>query len=171
MINSLLTRVFGSRNERLLKQLDRLVVRNNALEPELQKLSDEELKAKTPEFQKRVAEGEALDKILPEAFATVVEAADRVLGMRPYHVQIMGGAALHLGKPAQIAPGRGGHIGHESGGQLLRKHAQPGLELRVRLPQQDKAGQVADRCEPRHVSLRMVWSMSSTVCRTLALAA
>ena len=65
MINNLLTRVFGSRNERLLKQLQRSVTKINALEPELQKLSDEELKAKTPELQKRIAGGETLDKVLP----------------------------------------------------------------------------------------------------------
>ena len=75
MINKLLTRVFGSRNERLLKQLQRIVDKINALEPELQKLSDEELKAKTPEFQQRIAGGEALDKILPEAFAGRREAS------------------------------------------------------------------------------------------------
>src|SRR5690606_25326023 len=68
MINKLLTRVFGSRNERLLRQLDRIVARINALEPEMQKLSDDQLKAKTPEFQQRIANGEPLDKILPEAF-------------------------------------------------------------------------------------------------------
>ncbi|WJI16363.1 preprotein translocase subunit SecA [Pseudoxanthomonas winnipegensis] len=107
MINSLLTRVFGSRNERLLKQLDRLVVRINALEPELQKLSDEELKAKTPEFQKRVAEGEALDKILPEAFAVCREASRRVLGLRHYDVQLVGGMVLHLGKIAEMRTGEG----------------------------------------------------------------
>ena len=107
MINSLLTRVFGSRNERLLKQLDRLVVRINALEPELKKLSDEELKAKTPEFQKRVAEGEALDKILPEAFAVCREASRRVLGLRHYDVQLVGGMVLHLGKIAEMRTGEG----------------------------------------------------------------
>jgi hypothetical protein len=69
MLNSLLTRVFGSRNERLLRQLQRSVNKINALEAEMQKLSDAELQAKTPEFQQRVQAGESLDKILPEAFA------------------------------------------------------------------------------------------------------
>ena len=96
MINNLLTRVFGSRNERLLKQLQRSVTKINALEPELQKLSDEELKAKTPELQKRIAGGETLDKVLPEAFAVCREASRRVLGMRHYDVQLIGGMVLHL---------------------------------------------------------------------------
>ncbi|MET1024757.1 MAG: DEAD/DEAH box helicase, partial [Pseudoxanthomonas sp.] len=107
MINSLLTRVFGSRNERLLKQLDRLVARINALEPDIQKLSDDELKAKTPEFQKRIAEGEALDKVLPEAFAVCREASTRVLGLRHYDVQLVGGMVLHLGKIAEMRTGEG----------------------------------------------------------------
>ncbi|HZV38037.1 MAG TPA: preprotein translocase subunit SecA, partial [Pseudoxanthomonas sp.] len=107
MINSLLTRVFGSRNERLLKQLQRIVVKINALEPELEKLSDDELKAKTPEFQKRVADGETLDKILPEAFAVCREAGKRVLGMRHYDVQLIGGMVLHLGKIAEMRTGEG----------------------------------------------------------------
>ncbi|MFT3755809.1 MAG: preprotein translocase subunit SecA [Pseudoxanthomonas sp.] len=107
MINSLLTRVFGSRNERLLKQLQRIVVKINALEPELEKLSDEQLKAKTPEFQQRIAGGEPLDKILPEAFAVCREAGKRVLGMRHYDVQLIGGMVLHLGKIAEMRTGEG----------------------------------------------------------------
>ncbi|MGH8062262.1 MAG: preprotein translocase subunit SecA [Pseudoxanthomonas sp.] len=107
MINSLLTRVFGSRNERLLKQLQRSVTKINALEPELEKLSDEALKAKTPEMQKRIADGEALDKILPEAFAVCREASRRVLGMRHYDVQLIGGMVLHLGKIAEMRTGEG----------------------------------------------------------------
>ena len=82
MINSLLTRVFGSSNDRQLRQLNRIVVRINALEPDIEKLSDDELKARTPEFRKRIADGETLDKILPEAFAVCREASRRVLGMR-----------------------------------------------------------------------------------------
>ncbi len=107
MINSLLTRVFGSRNERLLKQLQRSVTKINALEPELEKLSDDALKAKTPEFQKRIADGEALDKVLPEAFAVCREASRRVLGMRHYDVQLIGGMVLHLGKIAEMRTGEG----------------------------------------------------------------
>jgi preprotein translocase subunit SecA len=107
MINSLLTRVFGSRNERLLRQLSRIVVKINALEPEMEKLSDAQLQAKTPEFKERIAKGEALDKVLPEAFAVCREASRRVLGMRHYDVQLIGGMVLHLGKIAEMRTGEG----------------------------------------------------------------
>ena len=107
MINSLLTRVFGSRNERLLRQLNRIVLKINALEPELEKLSDAQLQAKTPEFKQRIAGGEPLDKILPEAFAVCREASKRVLGMRHYDVQLIGGMVLHLGKIAEMRTGEG----------------------------------------------------------------
>ncbi len=107
MINSLLTRVFGSRNERQLRQLNRIVAKINALEPEIQKLSDDQLKAKTPEFRERIAAGEALDKVLPEAFAVCREASQRVLGMRHYDVQLIGGMVLHLGKIAEMRTGEG----------------------------------------------------------------
>ncbi|WP_313173388.1 preprotein translocase subunit SecA [Stenotrophomonas sp.] len=107
MINSLLTRVFGSRNERQLRQLNRIVAKINALEPEMQKLSDDQLKAKTPEFRERIAAGEALDKVLPEAFAVCREASRRVLGMRHYDVQLIGGMVLHLGKIAEMRTGEG----------------------------------------------------------------
>ena len=107
MLNSLLTRVFGSRNERLLRQLERSVTRVNALEADMEKLSDDELKAKTPEFKQRIANGEALDKLLPEAFAVCREASRRVLGMRHYDVQLIGGMVLHLGKIAEMRTGEG----------------------------------------------------------------
>ncbi|HEY4556180.1 MAG TPA: preprotein translocase subunit SecA [Lysobacter sp.] len=107
MLNSLLTRVFGSRNERLLRQLQRSVARINALEPEMEKLSDDELKAKTPEFKQRIEAGESLDKLLPEAFAVCREASRRVLGMRHYDVQLIGGMVLHLGKIAEMRTGEG----------------------------------------------------------------
>jgi len=107
MINSLLTRVFGSRNERQLRQLNRIVAKINALEPELEKLSDAQLQAKTPEFKQRIADGEGLDKILPEAFAVCREASRRVMGMRHYDVQLIGGMVLHLGKIAEMRTGEG----------------------------------------------------------------
>ena len=107
MINKLLTRVFGSRNDRLLRQLDKIVAKVNALEPEMQKHSDEALKAKTAEFQQRIAGGEPLDKILPEAFAVCREASQRVMGMRHYDVQLIGGMVLHLGKIAEMRTGEG----------------------------------------------------------------
>ncbi|HEY0335089.1 MAG TPA: preprotein translocase subunit SecA [Stenotrophomonas sp.] len=107
MINSLLTRVFGSRNERQLRQLNRIVAKVNALEPDMQKLDDAQLQAKTGEFRQRVAGGETLDKILPEAFAVCREASQRVLGMRHYDVQLIGGMVLHLGKIAEMRTGEG----------------------------------------------------------------
>ena len=107
MFNRLLTSVFGSRNERLLKQLGGIVKKINALEPQMQALSDEQLQAKTPEFQQRIANGESLDKILPEAFAVCREASVRVLGMRHYDVQLVGGMVLHMGKIAEMRTGEG----------------------------------------------------------------
>ncbi|MBD9535441.1 preprotein translocase subunit SecA [Stenotrophomonas sp. ATCM1_4] len=107
MINSLLTRVFGSRNERQLRQLNRIVAKINALEPEIQTLSDDQLKAKTTAFRERIAGGETLDKVLPEAFAVCREASKRVLGMRHYDVQLIGGMVLHLGKIAEMRTGEG----------------------------------------------------------------
>src|SRR5690606_25989313 len=79
----------------------------NALEPQMKALSDEQLKARTPEFQKRIADGESLDKILPEAFAVCREASVRVLGMRHYDVQLIGGMVLHMGKIAEMRTGEG----------------------------------------------------------------
>ncbi|MBD8873431.1 preprotein translocase subunit SecA [Rhodanobacter sp. DHB23] len=107
MFNRVLTSIFGSRNERVLRQLSRIVVRINALEPEFEKLSDEALRGKTAEFKQRVAGGEPLDKILPEAFAVVREGAKRVLGMRHYDVQLIGGMVLHQGKIAEMRTGEG----------------------------------------------------------------
>src|SRR5690348_8228375 len=107
MLNSLLTRIFGSRNERALRQLSKMVAQINALEPKLEKLSDEELRAKTEEYKKRYAEGETLDQLLPEAFATVREGAKRTLGMRHYDVQLIGGMVLHQGKIAEMRTGEG----------------------------------------------------------------
>jgi preprotein translocase subunit SecA len=107
MLNRLLTSVFGSRNERLLRQLNGIVKKINALEPQMQALSDAELQAKTPEFQQRIAQGESLDKLLPEAFAVCREASHRVLGMRHYDVQLIGGMVLHMGKIAEMRTGEG----------------------------------------------------------------
>ena len=107
MLNSLLTSVFGSRNERLLKQLNGIVKKINALEPQVQGLSDEALKAKTEEFRGRVGKGESLDKLLPEAFAVCREASIRVFGMRHFDVQLVGGMVLHSGKIAEMRTGEG----------------------------------------------------------------
>ena len=107
MLNRLLTGVFGSRNERLLRQLNGIVKKINALEPQMQALSDVQLQDKTPELKARVAGGESLDKVLPEAFAVCREASKRVLGMRPYDVQLVGGMVLHMGKIAEMRTGEG----------------------------------------------------------------
>ncbi len=104
---SILTSLFGSRNSRLLKQYGKTVAKINSFEPVLEKLTDTELKAKTPEFKKRLANGETLNDILPEAFAVCREASKRVLRMRPYDVQLIGGMALHYGKIAEMATGEG----------------------------------------------------------------
>ncbi|MEN1944518.1 preprotein translocase subunit SecA [Luteimonas sp. MJ293] len=107
MLNRLLTSVFGSRNERQLKQLQKLVDKINALEEQMKALSDAELQARTPEFQKRIADGETLDQVLPEAFAVCREASVRVLGMRHYDVQLIGGMVLHMGRIAEMRTGEG----------------------------------------------------------------
>ena len=107
MLNRLLTSIFGSRNDRLVKQLGGIVKKINALEPQMQALSDADLQAKTPEFRERIANGESLDKLLPEAFAVCREASKRVLGMRHYDVQLIGGMVLHLGKIAEMRTGEG----------------------------------------------------------------
>src|SRR5438876_3160520 len=107
MISNILTKIFGSRNERLLKQYAQVVERVNALEPEIAALSDEELKAKTAVFKQRVANGEEIDSIMPEAFAVVREAGKRTLQMRHFDMQLMGGIALHYGKIAEMRTGEG----------------------------------------------------------------
>jgi len=104
---SLLTQIFGSRNQRLLKQYQKTVREINALEPQMEQLSDEQLQAKTPEFKDRVAKGTSLDDILPEAFAVCREAAKRVMKMRHFDVQLIGGMVLHQGKIAEMGTGEG----------------------------------------------------------------
>jgi preprotein translocase subunit SecA len=107
MISGLLKKIFGSRNERLIKQYSQTVVRINALEPAMQALSDDQLRAKTDEFKARVAKGETLDELLPEAFAVVREAGKRVLNMRHFDVQMIGGMVLHNNKIAEMRTGEG----------------------------------------------------------------
>jgi len=107
MLQSLFKKVFGSRNERLIKQYLQKVKAINALEPAMEKLSDAELAGKTAEFKSRMEKGETLDKLLPEAFAVVREASQRVLGMRHFDVQMVGGMVLHDGKIAEMRTGEG----------------------------------------------------------------
>ncbi len=104
---SLLTQIFGSRNQRLIKQYQKTVREINALEPAMEKLSDAELQAKTPEFKERIASGTTLDDILVEAFAVCREASRRVLKMRHFDVQLIGGMVLHFGKIAEMGTGEG----------------------------------------------------------------
>ena len=107
MALNFLTQIFGSRNERLLKQYRKTVTQINALEPSLEKLDDAALRAKTDEFKSRVANGEALDDLLPEAYAVVREASKRVMKMRHFDVQMLGGIALHQGKISEMRTGEG----------------------------------------------------------------
>lgn len=101
------SKLFGSHSSRELKRIHPLVARVESLSDEYKALSDAQLQAKTPEFKERLANGETLDDLLPEAFATVREAADRVLGMRPYPVQLIGGIVLHQGRIAEMKTGEG----------------------------------------------------------------
>ncbi len=107
MIGNILHKIFGSQNERELKKLRPVVDRINSLEPEIQALSDHELKGKTQVFQERLAQGETLDDLLPETFAVVREASMRTLSMRPFDVQLIGGIVLHQGKIAEMKTGEG----------------------------------------------------------------
>jgi preprotein translocase subunit SecA len=107
MLDTVLTKVFGSKNDRVLKQLNPLVDKINSLEPEIKKLDDAALAAQTVRFRERLANGEPLDDLLPEAFAVVREAGLRVLGERHYDVQLIGGIVLHQGKIAEMKTGEG----------------------------------------------------------------
>ena len=107
MFDELLTKIFGSRNDRLIKQYRRKVDAINKLETQMEKLSDEELQGKTQEFRDRIAKGATTDELLVEAFAVVREAAKRVLGMRPFDVQLIGGMVLNDGKIAEMRTGEG----------------------------------------------------------------
>ncbi len=107
MVTNILTKIFGSRNDRLLKQYRTIVARINALEPQFEKLNDDELRGKTQEFRDRVAKGETLDALLPEAFAVVREGSKRVMKMRHFDAQLIGGIALHQGKIAEMRTGEG----------------------------------------------------------------
>ena len=112
MILSAVKKVFGSRNERLIKKHRKTVNKINALEPDFEALDDEQLAAKTQEFRDRLQsesnpQGETIDQLLPEAFAAVREASRRVLGMRHFDVQLIGGMVLHSGKIAEMKTGEG----------------------------------------------------------------
>ena len=107
MVSRFLSKVFGSRNERLVKRLRKIAVEVNAMEPELEKLTDEALRGKTDEFRARLAQGSTVDDLVPEAFAVVREAGKRVFQMRHYDVQMIGGMVLNYGKIAEMRTGEG----------------------------------------------------------------
>ncbi|MGO2502058.1 MAG: DEAD/DEAH box helicase, partial [Cobetia marina] len=107
MLGKFLTKVVGSKNDREVKRLRKRVNAVNALEESLESLSDEALAGKTAEFRERLAQGENLDKLLPEAFATVREASKRIMGMRHFDTQMVGGIALHEGRIAEMKTGEG----------------------------------------------------------------
>ena len=107
MATNFLTKIFGSRNDRLLKTYRKTVAQINALEAQFERLSDEEIKNKTEEFKQRIAGGQTLDSLLPEAFAVVREASKRIMKMRHFDVQMVGGLALHHGKVAEMRTGEG----------------------------------------------------------------
>jgi preprotein translocase subunit SecA len=107
MATNILTKIFGSRNDRLLKTYRKTVERINGLEPKFEKFSDDELRAQTAAFKQRIVDGESLDSILPEAFAVVREGSKRVMKMRHFDVQMVGGLALHHGKVAEMRTGEG----------------------------------------------------------------
>jgi len=107
MLNSIVAKVFGTHNDRELKSLSTIIKKIEGLEDEYREMPDEALKAKTVEFKKRLQDGETLDDITPEAFAAAREACDRVLGQRPFHVQLIGGLVLHQGRIAEMKTGEG----------------------------------------------------------------
>src|SRR5579862_3745606 len=107
MLDPILAKIFGTRNEREVKKMRPVVAAINDREPEMQQLSDAELAAKTVDFKQRIANGESLDDLLIEAFAVCREAGKRVLNMRHFDVQLMGGIVLHRGKIAEMRTGEG----------------------------------------------------------------
>jgi preprotein translocase subunit SecA len=107
MISTMFKKLFGSRNDRLVKQYAHKVLQINALEPAMQVLSDDALRAKTEEFKQRFINGETLDQLLPEAFAVVREGGKRALGMRHFDVQMIGGMVLNAGKIGEMRTGEG----------------------------------------------------------------
>ena len=104
---SIIEKIFGTHSERELKSVYAIADKIESLRPQMQALSDEELRGKTKEYKERLAKGETLDDLLPEAFATVREAAKRVLGMEHYRVQLIGGIVLHQGRIAEMKTGEG----------------------------------------------------------------
>ncbi len=107
MFDGIIRKVFGSSNDRELKKITPIVAEVNAFEPRVTALSDSDLQSKTAEFRQRIANGQTLDELLPEAFAVVREAGKRILNMRHFDVQLIGGIALHKGRIAEMKTGEG----------------------------------------------------------------
>src|SRR3990167_926964 len=107
MFTHLLAKIFGSANDRALQKLQLIVDKINTFEPFIEQLSDQELKDKTVEFKEKLAAGKHIDEVLPEVYAVAREASKRVLGMRPFDVQLMGAIVLHQGKVAEMKTGEG----------------------------------------------------------------
>ena len=107
MLNKIFRKVFGSRNDRLVRRMSKMVEQISTLEPQMEALTDAQLRAKTDEFRQRLADGTSLDSLMPEAFAVVREAGKRVLHMRHFDVQLIGGMVLHYGKIAEMRTGEG----------------------------------------------------------------
>ncbi len=124
MITGFARKFFGSHNDRVLRQQDRLVKEINALEAEAAALTDDGLRSRTAQFKERIAKGETLNDLLPEAFATVREAAKRVLGQRPFDVQLRGGIVLHQGRIAEMKTGEGINPGRDIAGVSKRAERQ-----------------------------------------------
>src|SRR5882672_12423303 len=107
MLDTLVKKFVGSRNDREIKKIQPLVARINDLEPQISRLTDEQLQSKTAEFKQRFERGESLDDLLPDAFAVVREAGKRILNMRHFDVQLIGGVVLHHGQIAEMRTGEG----------------------------------------------------------------
>ena len=149
MITGLLKKIFGSRNERLLRQYMHSVRAINALEPAIAQVSDDALKAKTAEFKQRHANGETLDQLLPEAFAVVREAGKRVLNMRHFDVQLVGGIALAPGQDRRDAHRRR----QDAGGDAARVSECAVGQGRARGDRQRLPGQARFRVDGAHLRL------------------
>ncbi len=152
MLNALFTKIFGSRNERVVKKMDRTVERVNAFEEAINALSDDALKAKTSEFRQRFKDGETLDDLLPEAFAVVREASVRTLGLRHYDVQLIGGIVLHRGMIAEMKTGEGKTLMATLAGYL---NALSGDSVHVVTVNDYLAGRDADWMRPIYHALDM----------------
>ena len=190
-VANILTRMFGSRNQRLLRQMSKVVRRINALEEDVKALSDADIRNKTDEFRERFAGGESLEDLLPEAFAVAREAAWRALGLRPFDVQLIGGMVLHQGNIAEMRTGegktlvatlpaylnalsgKGVHIVTVNEYLAQRERGLDGPDIRVsrfdggRLEKRPVAGREEVGLRMRHYPMRPTTNSASTTCVTI----